>query len=138
MVYTSLIIDENVFFVQKLMIFSVSIIRHRGKVALRITSKNMTNNATGKNCISKKLSLQIFLIYASQLWRTSSTTRFQKKSLPQYTDRETLPKEEIAQTKNIVFSISHPTSIKRRKCFNHQKSQHTRRISNIQLSSLAC
>ena len=52
------------------------------------TSKNMTDNATGKNWMSKSLSLQNFLSDASQLWvyiiakwrkPISSTSQFEKE-----------------------------------------------------------
>ena len=36
-------------------------LEHRGEKALRIHKQNMTNNATGKNWMSKTLSLQKFL-----------------------------------------------------------------------------
>ena len=43
------------------------------------TSNNMTDNATGKNLMSKTLSLQIFLSDARQLLGISSTSQFDKK-----------------------------------------------------------
>ena len=42
------------------------------KLHFAYTSKNMTDNATGKNCTSKNFE-------SSQLWRISSTSQFEKK-----------------------------------------------------------
>ena len=62
------------------------------KLHFAYASKNVTNNATGKNWMSKTLSLQNFLsnarqiwVYiiannnASQLWRISRNSQFEKK-----------------------------------------------------------
>ena len=53
------------------------------KLNFAYTSKNMTDNATGKNWRSKTLSEQNFLEDLRQLWRISSTSQFElKKNLP--------------------------------------------------------
>ena len=49
------------------------------KLHFAYTSKIMTDNATGKNWMSKTFSLQNFASDARQLWRISSTSQYEKK-----------------------------------------------------------